>query len=64
MKEFLIRDITPELGKDFKAACAYYDLSMKAIFLKHMQNIVDDYIKAIKGSAKPKTYIHRNRKKE
>ena len=39
----ILHDIDRELRKDFKTACAHYGLSMKAVLVKHMQNIVNDY---------------------
>ena len=44
-KDFNIRNIPEDLGKDFKTACAYYVISMKAVLVRHMQNIVNDYRK-------------------
>ena len=44
-KDFNIRNIPEDLGKDFKTACAHFGLSMKAVIIKHMQNIVNDYRK-------------------
>jgi len=40
---FMIRDIDQALWKEFKAACAHFDISIKGTFLKHIQNIVNDY---------------------
>lgn len=42
-KSYLLTGIEPTLWKNFKAACAHYDISMREIFIKHMQNIVSDY---------------------
>lgn len=42
-KTYLITDIDPGTWKDFKTACAHYDLSMRVVFIKHIQNIVNDY---------------------
>jgi hypothetical protein len=44
-KTYLITDIDPVTWKDFKTACAHYDLSMRIVFIKHIQNIVNDYRK-------------------
>ena len=43
LKTYLITDIDPVTWKDFKAACAHYDISIKATLIKHIQNIVNDY---------------------
>jgi len=42
-KTCFIEGIDPKLYKEFKSACAYYELSIKEVLIKHMQNIVDDY---------------------
>ena len=36
-------EFDPGLWREFKAACAHYDISMKATLIKHIQNIVNDY---------------------
>ena len=36
-------DIEPGLWKEFKAACAHYDISMAATLINHIKNIVNDY---------------------
>ena len=55
-KSYLIRDIDDETWKDFKTACVYYDISMRATLIKHIQNIVNDYRKARMMFDKPKIY--------
>jgi len=40
---FVIRDIDQELWREFKAACAHYDISIRATLIRHIQNIVNDY---------------------
>ena len=42
-KKYLITGVDPMLYKNFKAACAYYELTEKEVFIKHMRNIVEDY---------------------
>jgi len=42
-KKYLITGVEPMLYKNFKAACAHYELTINEVFIKHMQNIVDDY---------------------
>jgi hypothetical protein len=42
-------EIDPDLWKEFKTACAHYDISMKATLIKHIQNIVNDYRKDRRG---------------
>ena len=43
MKSFLITGIDDDLYKEFKAACAFYDLTIRGLFIKHMKCIVSDY---------------------
>lgn len=45
MSEYLLKNIDSVLWKEFKAACAHFDISMRATFIKHIQNIVNDYRK-------------------
>jgi len=45
IKDLNVRGLPDDLGKDFKTACSHYGLSMKAVIIKHMQNIVNDYRK-------------------
>lgn len=42
-KTYLITGIEPGLMKEFKTACAHYDISMRDVFIKHMWNIVNDF---------------------
>jgi len=46
-KTYQITGIEPMLYKNFKAACAYYELTINEVFVKHMRNIVEDYNNAI-----------------
>jgi len=55
--------IDPDLWREFKTACAYYDLSMKATLIKHIQNIVNDYRVQSRGMKSTKTYTHKKDKK-
>jgi hypothetical protein len=45
-KDFQLKDLDPQLHREFKAACSHFGLSMKQVLVKHMQNIVNDYWKA------------------
>jgi len=58
-KDFNTRNIPDDLGKDFKTACAHFGLSMKAVIIKHMQNIVNDYRKERFMTQEPKPYVKR-----
>ena len=42
-KRFMITKIEPDLWRKFKTACAFYDLSMRQLFINLMTNIVNDY---------------------
>ena len=55
-KKYQIIGIDPKLHKDFKTACAYYGITAKATLIKHMEAIVNDYLKAI-IKPKPKRRI-------
>lgn len=55
-KRYNFTNIDPDLYRKFKAACAYYGLDMREVFIKHMETIVADYQQAIVNEvrAKPK----------
>jgi hypothetical protein len=44
-KDYLLRGMDPGLWKEFKTACSHYGIPMRATFIKHIQNIVNDYRK-------------------
>lgn len=44
-KNYSLTGIDPKLHKNFKAACAWYEISIRDTFIKHMENIVSDYMK-------------------
>jgi len=53
-----ITRVDPALYKKFKAACIYYCLDMRKVFIKHMQAIVDDLAWAIDhGHISEKSHI-------
>ncbi|MBA7496008.1 hypothetical protein ES702_06605 [subsurface metagenome] len=62
-KTCFITGIDAELYKEFKLACVYYDLSIKAVLTKHMQNIVEDYRKDRAIYYKPEIDKHKKGKK-
>ena len=62
-KTYLITGIDADTWKDFKTACAFYNLSMRATFIKHIQNIVNDYRLNRKIFDKPKVYKHKEKKR-
>jgi len=63
-KDFNIRNIPEDLGKDFKTACAYYTISMKAVLIRHMQSIVNHYRVAQVDIRKYKSYTEKRGKNE
>lgn len=63
-KKYLITGVEPMLYKNFKAACAYYELTINKVLIKHMQSIVDDYLKAVSKVIKPTTYTTKRGKKK
>jgi len=52
-------EIDPGLWREFKAACAHYNISMKAILIKQIQNIVNDYRMQQRGLTNGKKNINR-----
>lgn len=63
VKTYLITGINPDTWRDFKTACAYYNLSMRATLIKHIENIVNDFRRDRMMHDKPKVYSHRRKKK-
>jgi len=61
-KTYLLTGIDHDLQRDFKTACVYFDISMKAMLIKHMQNIVNDYRKAKRGLETSKNSKKRSKK--
>jgi hypothetical protein len=53
LKDLIIQNIDEDLHRQFKTACSHYGLSMRATFIKHMQNIVNDYYKYKRGFTGP-----------
>jgi len=45
-KTYLITGVEPMLYKNFKAACAHYELTINEVFIKHIEHIVEDYLRA------------------
>lgn len=62
-KSYIITGIDEVTWKEFKAACAYYDISIRATLIKHIQNIANDYRKDRMMFDKPKIYKDRKGKK-
>ena len=44
-KTCFITGIDAELYREFKTACAYFDISIKDTIINHIQNIVNDFNK-------------------
>ena len=44
-KDIQLKDVDPELHREFKTACSHFCISMKDVIVKHMQNIINDYRK-------------------
>ncbi|MBA7604212.1 hypothetical protein ES703_11331 [subsurface metagenome] len=59
---YLITKIDPKLHRDFKAACAYYKITMKDTLIRHMESIVEDYLRARAMSGKPEIYTKKGGK--
>jgi len=63
-KKYLITGVEPMLYKNFKAACAHYELTINEVFIKHMENIVADYLMAVSEFKQPKIYTKKGAKKK
>lgn len=63
-KSYLITNIDSDVWKDFKSACAYYDISMRSTLIQHIFNIVRDYKRALSEFKKPKVYTKKGGKKK
>lgn len=46
-KSYSLTGIDPDLWREFKAACAYYDLDIKQTFIQKIEAVVRDYNKAL-----------------
>lgn len=46
-KNYIITNIDPVLWKDFKTACAFYEISIKELFVNHMKAIIKDHKRAM-----------------
>lgn len=62
-KNYLIEKIDPELMRDFKTACAWYEISMRDTLIKYMENIAEDYLRSRAMSGKPEIYTKKGGKK-
>ena len=62
-KTYLITGIDAGTWKDFKTACAHYDLSIRATLIKHIENIVNDFRRDRMIHNKPKVEQRRWKKK-
>ncbi len=61
---FNLTGIDPKFWREFKAACAYYGISIRGTFLKHAQNIIDDYLAKMKELFLIEKAIEKGRKKK
>jgi len=44
-QNYTLTGIDRKLWREFKSACAHFDISIRATFLRHIQTIVNDYRK-------------------
>jgi hypothetical protein len=63
LKAFNLSRIEPELWREFKTACAYYDISIRGTLINYIQNVVDDYLKDRSMSSEPKIKTEKGGKK-
>jgi len=62
-KDYILSNIDEDFHREFKAACSHYGLSMRVVFIRHMENIVNDYRKYKKGFTGNNTTKLKKRKK-
>jgi len=62
-KNYIVTNVDHRLWRDFKAACAYYDISIRATFLKHIENTVNDYRVARMSFRKPEPHLKKRGRK-
>lgn len=58
-KDYILHNVDSKFYQEFKTACSHYGLSMREVFMRHMQNIVDDYNTALIN----KTFSAKERRK-
>jgi len=61
--KYMLQGIDYKLWIEFKAACAHFDLSIRATFLEHIKNIVNDYRVYKMNYGEPQTKRNRNGKR-
>lgn len=61
-KDYILSNIDQDFHREFKAACSHYGLSMREVFIRHMQNIVNDYRKYKSGFTNPDVTKPKRRK--
>lgn len=62
-KSYLLEGIDPDLWKDFKSACSFYNTTMKDNFITHILRTVNIYKKDRGIFDKPKIYTNKGGKK-
>lgn len=62
-KNYLIIDIEPDLMKEFKSACSFYNTTMRDSFITYMVSTVNFYKKDRGIFDKPKIYTRKGGKK-
>jgi len=63
MADYILKNVDDHLWREFKAACAFYDMDMKGELVRHMRNVVSSYNKHRKDEAKAKAILELRRKK-
>lgn len=59
LKSYILTGIDADLWKDFKTACAHYNISIRSVFLNLITSIVEDH----KDPKKLSTYTTKASKK-
>jgi len=63
MAEYMLNNIDDKLWRDFRAACAFYQMDVRREFIRHVRNIVSDYHLARRDQARAKLILKPGRKK-
>jgi len=63
MTDYLLKNVDKDLWRQFKTACAFYDINIRREFIRHIRNIVSDYNKAQQTKFKAQEIITKARQK-
>ncbi|MBA7495717.1 hypothetical protein ES702_06306 [subsurface metagenome] len=63
MADYILKNVDDNLWRQFKAACAFYEMDMKGELVRHMRNVVSSYNKHRQDEDKAKAILKTGRKK-